>query len=148
MQIEIDQSGRIEYTKVDTVLAYSNTKSKSILIKAVEKRKLQMKFREKNRGRAFVYQTFALLLYLLIKDDLNKIQSIIIDQEYTGRESEIKTFLFRQFRDDNKKFRASEVHFLEIGKKSKAHLKAYKTAKRKVRADKIVTAADLEIYIK
>lgn len=38
MQIEIDQSGKIEDTRKDTVLAFSNGKNYSILIPAEVKR--------------------------------------------------------------------------------------------------------------
>lgn len=144
MQIEIDQSGKIEYTRVDTVVAFSNSKSKSILIKAVEKRRLQTVFREQKKGRVFVYKAFALLIYLLIKDDFDNITSIIIDQEYKGKASEIKTYLLRQIKKDGMSFTASHIHFLEIGKKSSAHFKAYDTARGKMKPNKIITAADLE----
>lgn len=147
MQIEIDQSGKIENTSVNTVIAFSNSKRKSILITAKEKRKLQKAFREFNKSPLFVYKTFALLIYFLIKDDFNKIQSIIIDQEYPGKENEIKTYLFRQFKKDGINFSAKNIHFLEIGRKSRAHFCAYDTSRGKIVPRKIITAKNLKIYI-
>ena len=41
MNIEIDQSGKVEETQHDTILAFSNGKSKAVSISARTKRKLQ-----------------------------------------------------------------------------------------------------------
>ena len=94
-----------------------------------------------------MYKTFALLIYLLIKEDIDKIKSIIIDQEYKGRASEIKTYLLRQIKKDGTIFTANHVHFLEIGRKSRAHFIAYDTARGKIKPNKIITAFHLEGYI-
>jgi len=50
MDVEADQSGKVEDTKVDTSIAFSDRKSKSILIDRREKRELKKIFRENNRG--------------------------------------------------------------------------------------------------
>jgi len=148
MQIEIDQSGKIEYTRVDTVIAYSNHKSKSILIKAQEKRKLELLFKRKRKPRAYIYQVFAVLIYLLIKNDLQDMQSIIIDQEYQGKESDIKAFLFRLLKHESRRISAKHIHFVQIGKKSKAHLKAFDTYKKHIQPDIVVMASNIKNYVK
>ena len=143
MNIEIDQSGKLEYTSKNTVIAFSNKIRKSILIKASDKRVIQKMFRRHGRGRIFIYKTFASLIYTLIKDDLNKIRQIIIDQEYKGHEAEIKHYLLEIIRKANKDFPRDNIIFKEIGKKSNAHIVAYKVYQKKINPDIIAKADDL-----
>ena len=56
MNIAIDQSSKIEYTNKDTVIAYSNHKQKSLIIKAKDKRKVQKMFREAGKPDIFIYK--------------------------------------------------------------------------------------------
>lgn len=53
MNIEIDQSGKIENTNKDTVIAFSDDTCGSILIKAVDKREIQKIFRDIGKSRIF-----------------------------------------------------------------------------------------------
>jgi len=63
MKIEIDQSGKIEDTSKNTIIAFSNGKFKSIFISAREKRELQKFFRRIGKPRIFVYRVFAILIF-------------------------------------------------------------------------------------
>ena len=67
MKIYIDQSGKIEDTAKPTVLAFSNRTSGSIIIRAIEKRKLQNIYRKAGKPKTFIVQVFASMVYLLIK---------------------------------------------------------------------------------
>lgn len=147
MKIQIDQSGRIEYTSKNTVVAFSDGKNKSILIKAKDKRKLQKIFREHKQGRIFIYKAFASLIYFLIKEDLDKISRITIDQEYPGHEAEIKHYLLQIIRKANKDFSKDNIVFKQIGKKSHAHLLAYKVYRKKASAEVIVNINELAMYL-
>ena len=73
MIIEIDQSGKIENTSKNTVIAFSNEIFGSILVKAKDKREIQKIFRKIGKPRIFVYRLFAILIFLLIKNHLKKI---------------------------------------------------------------------------
>ena len=134
MRIEIDQSGKIEDTGKNTIIAFSNSKSKSIFISAKDKREIQKFFREIGKPRIFVYKTFAILIFLLIKDDLKKINEIIVDEEYPGKSPLIKNFLFHEIKKVSPFFSEQNIAFHCIGKKSGAHFLAYGVAigKRKV----------------
>jgi len=143
MQIEIDQSGKIEYTRVDTVIAYSNHKSKSILIKAKEKRKLHLFYKNTEHKKLFRYKAFACLIFELIKKDLKYINCIIVDQEYEGWDMQIKNYLLQFCRKSNIDFPRNNINVVRIGKKSKAHIKALGTARRTIRPDIIITAKEL-----
>ncbi|TSC92127.1 MAG: hypothetical protein CEN91_561, partial [Candidatus Berkelbacteria bacterium Licking1014_85] len=98
--------------------------------------KLQKYFRQKNRRRMFVYWTFAILIYLLIKNE-RKIRQIIIDTEYIGQDALIKGLLTNLIHIDKK-----TIMFKSIGKKSPAHDLAIKAYRIK-RADIRVTAQDI-----
>ncbi|OGD56998.1 hypothetical protein A2V71_02640 [Candidatus Berkelbacteria bacterium RBG_13_40_8] len=68
MKIEIDQSGRIEYTSKLSVVAYSNSANKSLLITAKDKRKIQAIYRRIGQPRLFAQKVFAVAIFALIKN--------------------------------------------------------------------------------
>jgi len=142
MRIEIDQSGRIEYTSKPTVIAFANSKTYSIIFLSRDKKYLQKIFRKAGIPNLFVYKTFAILIFLLIQDFLKSIDQIIIDHEYLGHDKVIKQFLLELLRRHNKKFDSHDISFRHIGKKSRAHeiaIEAYRTKK----ADRKITIKDI-----
>ena len=98
MDIEIDQSIKIEQTDRDTAVAFSNHVSRCALIRAKDKQELQKIFRVAGKRRMFVYRVFAILVFLLIKDYLQKIDTITIDREYLGWEFQVKDYLLQEIR--------------------------------------------------
>ena len=143
MNIEIDQSGKIEDTSKDTVVAFSNGKSKSIFISAKDKREIQKIFREIGKPRIFIYKTFAILVFLLVKDDLKKIKEIIIDEEYPGKENLIKNYLLQEIRKARLNFCPDDILFRQIGKKSGAHSVGYLTYTNKISPNKKIKVREL-----
>jgi len=141
MKIEIDQSGKIENTDRDTVIAFSNDISGNIMIKAKDKREIQKFFRRIGKSRVFIYKLFAILIFLAIKKHIKKIDQIIIDIEYPGWEHLIKDYLLSGIKRVKPNFDAKNISFKAIGKKSKAHLVAADVTHKKVKPD-------LEIKIK
>jgi len=139
MKIEIDQSGKIENTSKDTVVAFSNGISASILMRAADKREIQKIFREAGKSQIFIYKLFAIMIFLLVKPHLNKISEIIIDNEYPGKSGVVKDFLMRKVKKINPKFHRENISFGNIGKKSGAHQTAYKVFKGKNKTDKILS---------
>jgi len=121
MKVEIDQSGRIEETNRDTIIAFSNEKQFSVQIPAKVKRQLLEAFRRWGKPKTFKYRTFALGVSILLqKSGISaKNLSLIIDNEYPGHENSIKDIIRSKF--DPK----IEIDFESIGKKSKAHYAAY-----------------------
>jgi hypothetical protein len=138
MNIFIDQSSKIEYTSQNTVIAYSNGKQKAILIKAKDKREIQEIFRQAGKPDMFVYRTFAVLIYLLIKKELKEITHIAIDKEYIGKESLIKNFLLEVIRKNGKDFPPEDISFVLVGKKHGCHKKAIGVYRGDQTADIIV----------
>lgn len=139
MDIEVDQSGKIENTRVDTVVAFSDSKTKSILIPAKEKRRLQKIFREAGKSRVFVYRTFAILIFLLIKDDLKDIDYLTIDNEYPGQDMLIKNYLLQEIRRTRFILDKKAISFGRLTKKSPAHKEAYAVYKKNKEPNKVVT---------
>lgn len=137
MRIGIDQSGKIEDTAKNTVLAIANDLSYAILLQAKDKRLLQEVFRDfLGKRRQFVYETFAVLLYLLVAKTHPK-GRIIVDKEYPGHEPLIK-LLLKKF-DKNNRLKEVSLDFGQIGKSSPAHNLAYAVLKKKKRANKVVS---------
>jgi len=147
MKIEIDQSNKIETTNKQTVIAFSNGISAVLSISSKDKKELQAIFRKISKPRIFVYKLFAILIFLLIKNYLNKITQIIIDTEYIGQEPLIKSFLLREIQKVKPNFEKETIIFKGIGKSSRANSLAYLTGKGKIKPNKEVEAKDILEFI-
>lgn len=135
MKCYIDQSGKIENTKNLTVVAYSNGKSKSLKISAVEKRKLISIFKILDYpNKVYIYKIFAGMIFLLIKG--LKITDIVIDREYPSQEPLIKDIIIKLFEKNN--LAPLNIHWDLIGKNNNAHITAIETFRGKLKADMVV----------
>jgi len=90
MTAEIDQSGKIEQTNLDTIIALSNNIHYSLILPKRVKRTLQSLFRDKARPRMFIYQTFSALIAILLINTKPK-SKICIDTEYQGHDDIIRS---------------------------------------------------------
>ena len=147
MNIEIDQSGKIENTNRNTIIAFSNDISSSILITGKDKREIQRIFREAKKPRIFVYRLFATLIFILIKKHIRRINQVTIDLEYPGKSYLIKNYLYQEIRKIKPNFPAENIVFKRIGKKSKAHYVAYGIAIGKKLPNKIVSIKEISKFI-
>jgi len=122
--VEVDQSGKIEQSG-PTVLAFSNGISHAILIPSGVKREgfraLLRRGKTKDIARLLL---FSACLYLLIKDHLDHLQKVIIDEEYTGQEGNIRSFLLEYIKRDGRFFEPENIDFARVGKGSPADQKA------------------------
>ena len=144
MKIYIDQSGKVEDTSLDTVVAYSNGDVVAIVIKASEKRKIQQFFRLAGKPKMFVYRTFAALLFFLLEGKFRKPGKFIIDREYWGKENTIKDQLLRIIRANyHSNFDPEKISFGLVGKTRDCHKQAVLVLRKKVKADKIVKSEDI-----
>lgn len=135
MKIEIDQSGKIEETNKNTILAFSNGEKNVIVITANIKRQLQEIFRRQGQPKLFIYRTFTAGIFLLVKPYLGKITDITIDIEWTGKERLISD-IFSEFIQKNNLPEKPILHFQLLGKESKAHILAWNIYKALVRKSK------------
>lgn len=144
MKCYIDQSGKVENTKNLTVVAYSNGKSKSLKISAVEKRKLIKVLKiAAERKKLITYELFATLIFILIKGE--KIDELVIDVECKGHEGSIKNFIKNYYSHLDKKL--PNISFELITKKSPAHKVAIDTFRGTRKADLVVDAREVLKYL-
>lgn len=140
MKYQIDQSGKVEDTNKLTIVAFANGKTKTLLITAVEKRKLLIAMRAISPPKkTFIYKIFAGLIFLLIKNE--KIDALIIDREYPGHEALIRSILTVLFCKTHRD--APEIDFGEISRASKAHKIAIETFHNKRKPDMLIKARDV-----
>ena len=130
--VEVDQSGRIDDTKVPTVLAFSDGENFSILIPAKVKRDCIHHLRQLGlSGPTFYIQLFATGLFFLLRNHIEKINQVVIDIEFFGKENLIREHLINLFnRRGSKKVDPAKIQFHRIGKKSPAHFIALQTFRR------------------
>jgi hypothetical protein len=135
MKYQIDQSGKIEDTRIHTVIACSNKKQFSIMIKATTKRKIKKIYNLAGKPNIYTIQVFSVLIYLLIEKANITPEMIVIDREYKGKEQLIKSYIMQLvFKRGKIKLSKEDLHFAEIGRKSQAHKTAIQ-AFRKKKAD-------------
>ncbi len=141
MSYQIDQSGKIEQTERNTVIACINSQEITILLKKSEKRKLQKVFISLEMKKFFPYLTFAALLALLIKK-LKPKTKIIIDKEYFGHEGliedKVKIYL-EQLGLTN----LPQIEWGHVGKLSKAHNLGYLVAINKKKPNLTVDSKEI-----
>lgn len=145
MRIEVDMSGKIEQTDMDTVVAFRNGEQYSVLLRKNIKAEILTKYR--NKYKDVHYRLFAILIYYCIKNYLNRIQQIVIDIEYEGREEDIKRNLLRIIWKSCPNFDKKLIKFSRIGKGSNAHRVSYQTFIGKLAPNKIITKKEVERLI-
>ncbi|MBI3913945.1 MAG: hypothetical protein HY327_07145 [Chloroflexi bacterium] len=138
--VEVDQSGRTDRFNEDTALALSDGIQHSILLTAAVKRACYQKLRERGMSKKLAgVRIFAAGLVILLQDKRDTLDSICIDLEYVGWESDIQPHLLRRLRWLHK----DQIYFAGIGKKSRAHDLAWSTLRRKREPNKKVSAEEL-----
>ncbi|MEK6983943.1 MAG: hypothetical protein AABX33_05195 [Nanoarchaeota archaeon] len=142
MKIEVDQSGKIEQTDIDSVVAFRNDEQYSVLLK--KKIKVEILTEYRNKHVDIHYRLFAILIFYCIRNHLHRIQLIVIDVEYERREADIKKHLLGFIRKEYFDFDKNLIIFSRIGKNSNAHRIAYQTFTGKLAPNKIVTKKEVE----
>lgn len=143
MNIEIDQSGKIEQLNTLTTIGASNNIKIAIKISVTEKRKLIIRARKSLILRKDLYSVlFAILVFILISKLKIIPPIIIIDEEYTGKDDIIRETLTKLILRKSPRW-FGQVKIKQIGKSSKAHDVAWsshsKNKSRKYKVLKIVS---------
>lgn len=124
MKVEVDQSTKLEQSG-PTIVAYANGKSGAIIIPSTVKhaafRILSSKGKSKEVSK---WLLFAACIFLLLQDQLPKLKQVLIDVEYTGKNSDIKASLLRYIWRVQPKFDEGIIQFGYVGKGSPADVKA------------------------
>jgi hypothetical protein len=79
---------------------------------------------------------------LLLKDIAGQATLITIDQEYQGHEADIKTMLLRYMRTVGLELDPDVIRFERLGKKSRAHKRAWGVQRGKMAPDHEVTVGE------
>lgn len=132
----IDQSGKIEQTQVDTVIAYSNGRKRAIKIPRRLKRKVQEVFRLHGMTSFFIYFLFSTGIFYLI-GNLKEKRDIIIDTEYPGKDKIILSILNSLLTKSQRPRHI--INFARIGNKPNAHYAAKDVYDKKKKPDFILT---------
>src|SRR5207302_1055943 len=80
-------------------------------------------------------------LFLLLRNHIRKINTVIIDREYSGHEGDIRGILLNYLRTIIPEFPKESIVFREI-KHSAAHWKAHDTLKGTLKPDHIVSLGE------
>lgn len=145
MKYQIDQSGKIEQTNKNTVIAFSNGKQRAVLIPRKVKRQIQEAFRKQGSTKLFIYQLFSAGIYFLIKDFKHE-ETIIVDLEYPNKDKIISQMLCRLLISHSKP--AHKFHFARIGNRPRAHYAAKNVFNGKKKADEVLTFKEIMKAIK
>ena len=145
MKYQIDQSGKIEDTAKNTVIAYANSQQFAIIISKKTKRQLQELFRQIGMPRVYIYIVFAYGVFALIKD-MKTTQNFTIDTEYPGKERLLKSLILR-FLTSYKRPDHS-IHFARIGNRPRVHYAAHDVLVGKRLPDKTITLVEVVKAIK
>jgi len=138
---QIDQSGKVEQTQIDTIVALANGTDGSVLCKTQTKRILQEVFRRQKRAKLFPYLTFAALVAILIKICAPK-RKVIIDTEYYGHNNLIRERIIAYLRLLGQQ-NMMPIEFGYVGKNSPAHTLAAHVGNKKRKPTKKVTLEEI-----
>jgi hypothetical protein len=138
MKIDIDQSGRVEFTSHDTVIA--DSLGNSVFIKAREKRILEKAYTSSGRRKMFMFEVFSLLTTYLIKNSFCTTHLYYVDIEYDGRMPLIKERILYFAHKISLPLDSAYVYYRSIGKSSLAHVHANNTFSGKQKPTFEITA--------
>ena len=144
MRLEIDMSGKIEQTDLDTVVAFSNNHQYAVLLPRELKRSLINKHRKEKQ---IILKLFVICVYYTLKDYLHQIELIIIDNKYKGKQNYIKSLLLDFIRRDYRNFDKNLIKIAHITKKSKAHEFAANVKRDFAKPQKTLSEKDIERMI-
>lgn len=145
----VDLSAKIEHWTRDSAIAVSNGHSRVYLVTGKTKRKARSLIKSLYGAKVDRYRLLAVLVYLVVRADLEELTYIVIDQDYGGAQIEgtIKNFLLPLLRLDNPSAMANMIRFAEV-KGSRADKLAKQTYDGKIVPDRIVKYAELEALLR
>lgn len=141
MLVEVDQSVKIEFTKGNTVLAMASTNLAvpvvcTALVPAAAKRRgvVTLRARGWSETRAAV-GLFSAGVFLLLQSQLDRLDRITIDLEYTGHEGAIRSRLVNWARDLRGVDVTDILVFQAVTKGSRAHEAALRVTRGELLPD-------------
>lgn len=137
MQLEVDQSGKIELLSQDTIIACSNDRQYSI--KIPKKIKQYIHYNYKSKIKQLNYKLFSIGVYCCIENFLKNSQLIIIDDEYHGKNNLVKSILISYIKRKYKSFDEKLIKIALITRNSNAHHVAIETFRGEHKPNEVLT---------
>lgn len=137
---QIDQSGKIEQTNKDTVIAYANNTQYAVLIPRRIKRKVQEVFRLHGFTQLFIYFLFSVGVYYLLESLQGKSETII-DTEYPGKDKILLNFLNSLLKKNRKP--NHNIRIARIGNRPPAHYAAKDVFDKKIPPNRVLSLEDI-----
>jgi hypothetical protein len=112
----VDLSAKLEQWTKDSIVVLSNGSFTALRITKESKQQARQVLVERYGRRTVRYRLLAILIYLLIQDHLEQIDTLYIDRDYEGAEAEatIKNLLLHLLRRNGYERQASFVHFANV----------------------------------
>lgn len=144
MILYVDLSAKVERWEQDSVVDSCNEFTRVLLISARVKQHLRRWLIQQHERRTTHYRAFAAFVYLAVRDDLNHIEQLVIDQDYSGAsvEGTIKNFLLPLLRRDKPGISAGFIRFRNVAG-SRADLFAREAFQKKRKPDRVVQIEEL-----
>lgn len=137
MQLEVDQSVRIEEIHRDTVIGVANKEiGVGMILPRKVKRHFREDFRRQGKPRYFPPLLFAAATVAVLRKSSLYPTLLVVDSEYSSYENLIIGFL-------NSFYPAAVISIHPVGKNSPAHAAAYLTHRGRRSSDGTITLADL-----
>ena len=142
--VEVDISGRVEDTSTDTIFAFSNSDQYKLKLSKKVKRECILLLRKLGKhGKTFYLQIYCCGLYFLLKNSIDKVSLITLDEEYRGRDKDVKRITLGYFFRKNKDISPDKIRFELIGRKSPAHFAAFTCHQDRTKADGSITTLEI-----
>ena len=116
----VDQSGKVEQTNRDTVVAATDGKSVAVVIKSRDKQRL-FRHAKLYRKKHLYLRIFTYAVFKAVESLLDADSKIVIDAEYPGKEHIIRAMLCTFIARRHGFFDIRRIEFDRVGKDSKAH---------------------------
>lgn len=144
----VDMSAKVEQWSWNSAIAISNGRSRVYLIQGRVKQAVRQFLIRLYGEKSIEYRMFALLVFLIVQDEVADISQLIIDRDYTGNEAEatIKNLLLPMLRLNRPSANAGFIRFENV-RGSKADKLARKVYAGEVKADKKISYIEVEALV-
>jgi len=144
----VDMSAKVEQWSWNSAIAISNGSSRVYLIPGRVKQEVRRLLIRLYGEKSIEYRTFALLVFLIVRDELANISQLIIDRDYTGNEAEatIKNLLFPWLHASRPGVTSGFIRFENV-RGSKVDKLARKVYAGEAKADKKISFTEVEALV-